>query len=171
MTNMNTFQKVIAEIAGAFKTQKAPGAKDDDDVIFVLKDDAPEWMKDFTFMHKIHAALDGRGPDDWVYEHTYRLACDFSEREAESADDLRNGDSLHEIVDGMVDIYNSDRLRWLAMNLVNVDLCDEARESGVVADDASMLDRIAAGQYMALERIANALLDAAEERASEIEEE
>lgn len=156
------FRRALAEFSAACET-----AKRDDGKSFVsLRDGSPQWMTDA--IHAAHNAIDGRLPNDWIYEACESVASTMDGYSADDADGMREND--HEICDGLVDVYNSARLAWLADHLGNADLCDEAcRELG--SPDADTFDRIGLGQFMAYTRIFNALIDAFTERADEIEEE
>jgi hypothetical protein len=110
-------------------------------------------------MYRVHAAVDDRPPCDWVYEIASRAA-DLV-MEFETADDAR--DCLSDFADGAVDIYTADLFRW-AENGRNRDLCERAvSEYGQPGDgfDTDTVSRwISAGQFMAAEWIAAAILDA-----------
>ena len=155
------FQRIMGEFADAFVTD----TRNDGQSFHKLADASPRWMTDA--IHAAHDAIGGRLPNDWTYAACATIAEQFSSAtDAESA----RGDALTEICDGLVDIYNADRLRWLADHLDNAGLCDEAREEREVPEDADMFDRIAAGQMLAYERIAHAIVTAIDERATEDDE-
>lgn len=152
------FRTVIEELSEAFECDTRANGES----FFRLKDDAPDWIDS----HAFHAAVDDRLPCDWVYEKAAHIADNFTGYDCEDADELR--DHIGEIADGLVDVYNADRLRWLAANLYNAALVDEACDE-LGGSDADTFTRIGYGQYMAIERIAYALLDAAAEEAEERE--
>jgi len=81
-------------------------------------------------------------PDDWTFEEIYYV--------------------LHHIADGNdldeypeADIYNSDRLRWLASCPYAVEYVDDARRE--FGHGESVLDDIGHGQYLARRTIADAV--------------
>jgi hypothetical protein len=143
MSNLIT---VATEMAAAFETR----TRDNGDTFRCLKDDAPEWMTDVC-----HAGHGDMMPDDWRYR-MIEAACDAI---AEGADDS------HEAADSFVPIYNGDRLEWLASNLTRTGYCDDAANEGLVAADATILDRIAAGIYAEFQEAFAAVLEALEGEA------
>jgi hypothetical protein len=120
----------------------------------------------------VHAAVDGpRLPDDWVYEQCASVASALVERVRygiSSADDAR--EALREIADELVDVYNADRLAWLASHLGNVAIVAEACADLDVSPDTDTFTRIRLGQCEAISRIAGALIDACEFEADRREE-
>lgn len=160
-TTQNTWQTVAQEAAAAFETFQRDGS---DRTQYRLRADAPEWLKN-GFARRIHAALDDRMPNDWVYRIT-ALACDDLTR-YDSAEDSR--DAVGEIADGLVDVYTSNRLHWLADHAGNVALVDEAvAELG--HSDQGIIGDIAAGQYMGIEAIVAACITEIESEADRREE-
>ena len=63
-----------------------------------------------NLIYKLH---DEEWPNDWRYSTIYFLLLDFVE--CEDRDEVE--DRRFEIVDGLVDVYNADRVRWLGENL------------------------------------------------------
>ena len=110
-----------------------------------LADGSPEWMK--TAVRDAHC---GMLPDDTRYRMIRECAGALA--------DLEDWEDTHETADGLVDIYNKDRLTWLASHRDRADYCDEAQSEGLVSDDASMFDRIGAGQYMEYSEILGSLV-------------
>jgi hypothetical protein len=156
------FHNVVAELAKAFEHAKRP----DGSSYTRMKEGgrawvAGRWAKDL--MLNVHQGLDGRLPDDWVYEHTKLITWDLMNHQREDADSAR--DDQHEICDGLVDVYNSARSEWLASHLGNAAIVDEACSDLDVAADADIFTRIGIGQYVALERIFAAVVDACETEA------
>lgn len=158
-----TFQRVVAELATAFESAK----RDSGDTYYRRRDDAPAWI-DTDLMLEIHNALDDgdpRFPSDWVYAETRAIAGDLAEREPQSARDL--DDARHEIADSRVDVYNADRLAWLADHAKNAAIVDDAVREGLVSADADTCDRIGSGQYLAATRMIDAIIGACEREASD----
>lgn len=159
---LNTFAKVMKEFAEAFVSDKRTDGK----TFYKLKDGVkdngvPDWLSGDVgskVMREIHEALDDRLPNDWVYEAVSSLADAFVDYGCEDEDSAR--ESLHEIADGLVDVYNSDRLQWLADHMNNALVVDEACEE--LCADAKMdtFSRIGLGQYHAYDRLGNAVISA-----------
>lgn len=146
---MSTFSEVCTEFYKAF-TRENPRN------VWSLKEGSPEWMRDAIR----EAHWDSRLPDDWIYESCRGLLSDMSDR------DSVDGDDMHEICDGHVDIYTSVLTAWLASHTYNLALCDEAVKEGLASEDSDMETRIKSAQYMALTYIFGALQSAIE---SEVE--
>ena len=142
-------------------------AEEKRDTFYRLKDDVPAWIGEHRLMRKVHEALDGRFPDDWVFEQAAHIASHLSGYA--NAEDAK--DAVSEIADGLVDVYNTDRAQWLASNLDNAALVDEAISEFGYNSDSGIFGVIGAGQYMALERITNALIDQIEQASTEEKEE
>ena len=156
------FAKVMKELADAF----VPGKRDDGTTFYKLSDEAPTWLQKDAgskVMREIHSALDDRLPNDWVYEAVSSLADAFVDHEAEDEDSAR--DSSHEIADGLVDVYNNDRLQWLASHMLNANLVDEACDELGCDPKADTFSRIGLGQFYAYERLANAVIAAVQSEA------
>lgn len=166
----NTLAATLREFADAFETGTRTSTGD---AFYKLKDDAPAWMSmdsathSLGVMHEIHCAVDGtdspRLPDDWIYEHAALISGELADAAELWPDEV--ADRVSEIADGMVDIYNANRTAWLASSLANAELVNEAQAEYGRQDDA-----IGLGQYLALERIAYAILELCEARAEELEE-
>lgn len=172
--------EVLAEIADAFRVDRRLA---DGTAFYRLKDGVDDggcadWLQrddaeGRSFMLRVHEALDDRGPDDWVYAMTHAVASDLAESaeyHARHTDDEWDADeAVTCVADTLTDVYTSARLQWLAMNLHNYALCDEAwEELGNSADpSASILDRITAGQYEAIRRIADRVVYEAQREMNE----
>ncbi len=163
-----TFSSVLAELAGAFENRK----RDDGTTFVCIADNAPAWTRNeiaggpsgLCLMLRIHSAVDDRGPDDWIYQHTALAAAkltDYSDSDT-TAESLRDKGTLHEVADGLVDIYNVELTKWLALHLYNVELCNEAVEEMGAGSAGGVLGYIQAGQYRALEAIASAIVSEVE---------
>lgn len=148
-TTKTTFRLVAEELSAAFEHNQ-------------IKSNAPDWLQGSDVMLAIHKAVDDRMPDDWVYESTASIAETLTGYDFDDADEAR--EHIHEIADGMVDVYNADRTAWLGSHLLNAYLCDEAtKESGTA--DTDMFQRIGLGQYLALDRIGQELVNQIEAEA------
>jgi len=110
-----------------------------------LDTDSPEWMQ-----NAVRDAHAGMLPDDTRYSMIRECAGALA--------DLEDWENTHETADGLVDIYNNDRLIWLASSLSRADYCDEAQSEDYVSESASMFDRIGAGQYMEYSEILGSLV-------------
>jgi hypothetical protein len=70
--------------------------------------------------------------------------------------DLEYDGSLHEIIDGSIDIYNYDLRKWA---VDNYDYVDQAQDAGLTADDSDYHSRIQTGQYVYYSELANEALE------------
>lgn len=104
----------------------------------------------------------GMFPDDFRYEKICRLAETFLEYDFNSYDDLRDN-YLHEIVDGLIDLYHSDLFAWLSSNLIRQDYVNLAvDELGLSTKRFDIADVIRAGQYFEILELANNLISTLE---------
>lgn len=157
------YQRAVSEFAGAFSRS----VRSDGGEYYKLNDGAPDWLQGSDVMLAVHQALDDRMPDDWVYKTAASVAENLRDYDRETADESR--DDVGEIADSLVDVSNADRLQWLSSHLRNAALCDEAANE--LGDPGDTFQRIGLGQYWAIERIAFAIIDACEERASDLADE
>jgi len=127
----------LARSATAYFTTKEVERDGTKTTIVVYTDDAPEWLTDLTReAHNAGAML----PDDGRYMQI-RSALDAIADESATLDDH------HEWADSEIDAYTGARIAWLAQGN-RYTYCDQAQEEGVAEPGASILDLIAAGQYM-----------------------
>ena len=100
-------------------------------------------------------------PNDWRYDTIHTLLCDFVECEdRQELEDCR----LHEIVDGSVDIYNYDLIKW-----VQEDLNRGYVESDLATGQENIFQQIALAQYEVISQMAYQLLDYIDENKKEEE--
>jgi hypothetical protein len=121
----------------------------------------PEWATDLSRA----AHDDGKmWPDD--HRHIMIEAALDRIAETDPDDDLGDGDMAHEFADGAVSVYYHDRTAWLASHTMREGYCDDARTEGLVAEDADITDRIAAGWYAEALEVFNQVLEFLTDRAS-----
>lgn len=116
--------------------------------ITILKDDAPEALKD-----AIHEAHGDRMPDDWIYDTFETVLSNFSGYDIKDADGLE--EQRPEVVESCVSSYTSDLTEWLHDSPYNVYYLTEAIESGAT-DGFSLL---AVAQSRAIDEIAGCVID------------
>ena len=128
-------------------------------VYYSIKDDHPD--KDFiqSLVYELH---DNELPNDWRYQIIYTLLLDFVD--IESSDDVQ--DRIHELVDGAVDIYNADLLKW-----VQEDLSRGYIESELTTGKEGLFERITQAQYEVINQMAYKLLSFIEDNHEDEEEE
>ena len=127
-------------------------------VYYCIKDDHPD--KDQIQLDLIYPLHDDELPNDWRYDTIHSLLCDFLEYE--NRQDIE--DHIHEIVDGIVDVYNADLLKW-----VQEDLRRGYVESEFTTGKESTFERIAQSQYEVISQMAYQLLDYIDNNAEEEE--
>jgi hypothetical protein len=126
---------------------------------FVRKTDAaPEWLDTM----RLHAAIDDRGPDDWVYEAIRQMVGKLSDycEEDTTIEWLR--DHVGEMADGCVDVYNAELTRWLASHLNNIELVNDMIEAEECECD--IIKALQAAQYKVYDTLGHTLLDMIEEQ-------
>lgn len=154
---MTAFQTIATEFYKAFEQRtRTDGAK-----FYSIRDGSPEWMR--TLVHDVHDALDV-GPNDWCYEHTRMIASNLTD--VEDPDE----DTVHEIADGLVDVYTSALTAWASMRLEYAALADEAQTEGLVAENATYVQLLTSAQYIALQRMTDTIVAALKEQADERDE-
>lgn len=118
-----------------------------------------ECWRDLIF--KIHGNM---MPDDTKYRMIRECLQALVDRDEDDWDD-----SLWEIADNLVDVYNVDRLRWVSSHLLRADYCDEALETNGKPDNLFYL--LGWGQCEEYEEILRYLVDGLREIAEEFEDE
>ena len=93
---------------------------------------------------------DKEWPNDWRYSTIYFLLLDFVDCEDRSEIE----DRMFEIVDGLVDVYNADRIRWVGENL-NRGLV----ESDLADGQENIFQLIGLAQYEVINEMAYKLLE------------
>jgi hypothetical protein len=121
-----------------------------EDTITVLKEGAPEALRD-----AIHEAHGDRLPDDWIYDKFEEILYRLSEYEIDNMDKFE--EYRHEIVDVLVDIYNTDLTAWMAASIDNVAEIDEAVAELGAPD--GVIKSIQYGQYKLLDEIYSVIIN------------
>lgn len=126
-------------IAKALQAALIQDVREDQTTFIKLAPDAPEWMT-----LAVREAHEGRLPNDTDYS-AFSEVVDAIVEALEGDEDM--DDARHERCDGLVPIYNNDRINWMAQHSDYVGYCDDARMEGLVSNDAAMVERIGAGYY------------------------
>lgn len=94
-------------------------------------------------------------PDDFRYEIIHSLidcilsySFDESYPLPEACEDFS-----HEIIDGLIPVYNRERLDWLNSHMERAYYIDQARDNGLISEKTDEFDRIAAGIYEEISEI------------------
>lgn len=140
---MSNPEQVALLFAGSFERRELSNR-----TISTRTEFAPEWVEEICY--KAH---DDLMPDDWRYWMIHRLAEAISEY-VEQHGDWPDPDELNDIVDTAMPVYYGEQADWLASNGIRATYCDEAEDEGRIPDDASIMDRIAAGFYYEFEHVA-----------------
>lgn len=134
--------------------------RENGEAFVTLQEGAPDWL-----IGAVREAHDGALPNDWVYAECFAV-CEAIDDGAltvspEIDDDMED---FHGYVDARVDIYIKDRFRWaLDMCLTELFANAEERATELCSEAMPMADRLGAVQYAAIERIAEAMLEAVRE--------
>jgi len=152
---MTDHRKRAAEaLSRAFVTDKRA-----DGTTFVhMADDAEEWMRE-----AVREAHGDMPPDDFKYRMCEEVADRLADRDSDEWDDAQG-----EECDGLVDVYNSGRLRWLSSSLYRAAYIDEARDEGLIGSNADEFERIGVGQYVEYREIWGVLQRACEEAGDDM---
>lgn len=132
--------------------------KNDGETRFIkIREGAPEALHDFV--RSVHVdEFDGLWPNDWVYR---TISQAFDELE-------ENGNDI----DGVniePDCYYSDLDKWFCDNRIFSSICDDAVAEGLVSGK-EIYKTIAAGQWLAMDRIYRRVSEFLEEAKEEEEQ-
>jgi len=116
------------------------------DKFVCLSDGSPQWMTDI--IRECHGSM---LPDDTKYAMIQECADSLNDRETLDIEDI------FEIADGLVDVYNAERTRWLSSSLDRAYYIDDAQDEGLLAEDSDTFTRIGVGQFKEYEEILYAL--------------
>lgn len=131
---MKTQQQLAAELAESFEIKTRVNG----DSYHAFKDDWPKWFS----MHYAHNALDGRLPNDWIYETVAHIADSLTRY-----DDLN---AAYDIPENLVDSSTYNLLMWAAEHGGNQELVNEVMEEEPAL---SIHDILANGQRRAIDRL------------------
>lgn len=153
-----TESELMADFYGHFVSV----VRNDGTKFYHLRSDTPR-----QYMEIVHAAHDGMLPDDYVYETLYFLAGKFDDVLPDDWDD-----QAPDLCDSLVDVYNTDLLRWLASHLYRAQFVDEAvQDYGFDPGDFSLFKLLALGQYSEIRQIADYLISGIRNLADDDESE
>lgn len=150
---MDEFEIAIHILSRSFTTS----TRADGSTYTHLTDDAPEWVKDAV--REAHAEF---LPEDTRYAMIAEVAAKLDDLVVEGLDIEDLNDSAYEGIDDLIPDYNWERLQWLASSILRPGYCDEAVWE--VAENATIIDRIAAGMAMEYREIWFLLLAALEKQ-------
>ena len=117
-------------------------------VYYSIKDDHPD--KDYIQTNLIYPLHDDELPNDWRYSIIRWLLSDFVD--CQDRDEVE--DRRFEIVDGLVDVYNADRIKWVQEDL-NRGYVDSDHATG----KEGIFELIGLAQYEVINQMAYQLLD------------
>ena len=127
--------------------------------IRVLRDDAPEWMRDV-----VRAGHGDMMPDDWRYEMIEEVLDAIAELD-DNADDNEVSDAVAGIEPS---IHTSNLTRWLASHVARVGYVDEAQNDGLVSPSCGLVARLQMGQLAEYAEIGSAVVTALTARLDEV---
>ncbi len=134
---MSDISDVAREGVNGFETFKRG---DEEKMLYRRRDGAPEWIEDLC--HTAHGDGDML-PDDWRYECIFDALVYI----AENADGTPADELVHDFADGTVDVYNGNRLDWLASHPRRAGYVDQARDDGLIEPNTDIIEAIGVGQY------------------------
>lgn len=146
-----TIDDLAKEAISAFELRtRRPSPDAAEEAFYTIKDNAPEWIKG--------AVREAHG-DDLPNDYAWRVC----------------GEAFQAIVDGInrdefaddVDVLTHELLEWAGSLLSRLGYCEQAREAGLVNEDATIDERLMAGQYIERGEIFDAILEALTEQADE----
>lgn len=144
-------KKTLKQLCQEFSQSLIVDVRNDGKQFTKLVDGHPQWM-----LHAVHVAHGDMMPEDKKYSMIGECLEKLAEQLDDAAEDFDNVDS-GEIADSLIDIYNYDRILWLASHLERAYYCDDAQSDGMVDSETSMFDRLGMGQYMEYREILDIL--------------
>ena len=117
-----------------------------DENICVFNNKASQDLKDSVY--EAHGDL---MPDDWIFNIYESILSDLINYDIETIEDIE--DIRHEIVDGLIDIYNGELTSWLNSNLYFAEYVNEAKREFGASEEADIYNDIQLGQYKAIDEI------------------
>jgi hypothetical protein len=98
-------------------------------------------------------------PDDFRFSTILSISENILNYDFDNLEELVDNGNIHEIVDGLVSIYNNDLFTWLSSNLLRQDYVNNAvSEFGLSSNGFDIAKVIAAGQYMEINELAQNLI-------------
>lgn len=114
-----------------------------DETIVVFTNKASDKLQSSVFKaHGTHL------PNDWIFDKYQSILGTMIDYDINSIDKAE--DKRAEIVDSLVDIYNSDLTAWLNQSIYNIEYLDNALSEFEVKDGVGLLQQ---AQYMAIDEI------------------
>lgn len=162
---MTTIHELAQEAAEHFGTSRCRQGNrrargNDEEAITVLKDGAPEWVRDL-----VREAHDEMLPDDWRYASIRSALEAIADGEGYDPDEIAG-----EWADSNVDVYTGSRLEWLASNLNRPAYCDEGADE-LGGEGLDTVERIGLGQHIESREIFASIVQSLEDRLEVIEDE
>jgi hypothetical protein len=146
----------LAREASSYFERALRDENDPDSGYVRTKKDTPEWVT--NVIYEAHA---GMLPDDWRYDQIENALDVIAD--SDDPDDARG-----EFADGAVDVYNSDRIAWLASHGNRQSYCDDAA-SEFGSESRDVIEMIGLGQYYEAGEIYGLVLQALEARTDDDE--
>ena len=151
MTTTNAINWFIT--AGTLRAAFTRDKRDDGSTFWCLtdradQDDLIDWLRD------LH---DDELPNDWRYETIVNI-CEALTYEG----DLSNADPGElsvGIANNLTDIYNHSLFQWYADIPSRVAYIDDAQSDGLIASEATTIDRLMCGQCIAIEQMAYKIVE------------
>jgi|TARA_R100000482_G_scaffold113919_1_gene56657 hypothetical protein len=141
--------------AGTLRAAFTQDKRDDGTTFWTYTDQARQSADDLaTWIGELH---DGELPNDWRYETIVDI-CDtlMDEGDLSNADP---GELSVGIANNLTDIYNQSLCQWYADNASRVAYIDDAQSDGLIAAEATTIDRLMCGQCIAIEQMAYKIIE------------
>ena len=99
-------------------------------------------------------------PDNFRFDTIAGLVDRLLEYDFEDFGELQYKGIEHEIIDGMVYVYNNDLVKWLSSNFVRADFVNEAASLGLIdTNNFDLFQALQVGQYLEIQMLLNNLLN------------
>lgn len=154
MVTETTKNRIMQFFANQFESR----TRENGDTFHCLADNRPEWCQDVA--KECHG---GMMPDDYRYNWLSHGADSLADIPADDWEE-----SIHEIADGMVDVYNHNLTTWLASNLSRGEYVNDAMENGLPAEN-DIFNTLQCGQYQEISETLSCLVQEIESLADDVE--
>lgn len=148
-----TIETVATECLAFFETKQ----RNDNTSFVSTHGNAPDWVKEVVYAAHMEGEM---FPDDWRYEAIESAVRSLSEDADMDVDDWAQT---------VVDVMNSELLKWVASNSRRVGFVDEAKEE--ISNEADFFYSISLGQFLEYRDVMDSVRNALQERLDTLEEE
>ena len=150
---METKKQFIKNFYDSFECKKRNNGEE-----FLIRNTDNELLNElFMHMHKTDML-----PDDYRYDFICSILGGILDYDINYSNTLYEAmqDYSHELIDGLVPVYNNDRLKWLSSNLLRASYIDDAQIEGLISNECQTFERIGTGIFYEIQELYNNIISA-----------